>query len=386
MNFQNWNVVLDKFKKCLNNWRGRNLSFYGKTEIINVAACSKLFYIGSFLSLPNTFYHDFERHIFDFLWGSIRECVKRQTLYLSKYEGGFGLVKLDCKIKALHLMHLKSLLYGPFAKWHTFAIYWTGLSLRKLRPDFASNSLLHSEKRPSFYCKLLESYRLIIEKYPDFELKQATTKSVYNILMSDLPRKPRIINVFPYIDFKQCWEEINCNFLHPYVKDLSWRIAHYVIPIDLFLYTKKLTKSKTCHFCDEEEKVEHLFYQCSVVQPVIQYVELLISAMASTPCKITAATMVFNNYCKSPDKYINVMFMYLTNELKKCIWMLRNKAKFDRKVIRTDDITYLFLHEVSMRCKVDFVRLHIDLFKQYWCKNDVICNIDGNKSLIINIP
>ena len=68
-------------------------------------------------------------------------------------QGGLGLQKLDIKIKALHVMHIKNLLFGPANKWRHLAIYWLGHKFRNIKPEYASKTIPHSENIPQFYPK-----------------------------------------------------------------------------------------------------------------------------------------------------------------------------------------------------------------------------------------
>ena len=68
-------------------------------------------------------------------------------------------------------------------KWVYFAIYWVGLSLRKLRPDFASNNTLHClEYRPAYYNFAKKVIWQIIKK-TFTDVTKLTTKKVYDMLL-----------------------------------------------------------------------------------------------------------------------------------------------------------------------------------------------------------
>ena len=66
----------------------------------------------------------------------------------TKQNGGLGLTNLDIKIDALHLMHIKNLLFGPPNKWRHLAIYWIGYQLRHIKPGYASNTAYNLDTTP----------------------------------------------------------------------------------------------------------------------------------------------------------------------------------------------------------------------------------------------
>ena len=76
----------------------------------------------------------------------------------TKHNGGLGLTKLDIKIDALHVMHIKNLLFGPTNKWRHLAIYWIGYQLRHINPEYASNTIPQSDYIPHFYSKALDNF------------------------------------------------------------------------------------------------------------------------------------------------------------------------------------------------------------------------------------
>ena len=98
---RNWENTMKDMEKLFESWKKRKLTIFGKCEIINTLAISKLIYIASILHLPPpNFIKDVNKLIYSFLWNS-RDRIKRNTVIGPIKDGGIGLVDLETKLKAL---------------------------------------------------------------------------------------------------------------------------------------------------------------------------------------------------------------------------------------------------------------------------------------------
>ena len=65
----NFNAKLEEIKSTLQVWKGRNLTLFGKINVIKTFALSKLVYPFSvFTSPPEKFFRDFDKILYDFVW------------------------------------------------------------------------------------------------------------------------------------------------------------------------------------------------------------------------------------------------------------------------------------------------------------------------------
>ena len=96
--YKNWKIIIDKFQKCVNMYASRDLSFRGGSSILNIMCCSKIWYVGSFLTMPEIIIRKLNKLFFTFLWNKRPEAVKRETLYNSFSEGGFQVINISVQI------------------------------------------------------------------------------------------------------------------------------------------------------------------------------------------------------------------------------------------------------------------------------------------------
>ena len=90
-------------------------------------------------------------------------------------------------------------------------------------------------------------------------------------MLIKLNSKPTSVNKWNEIYQEMDWKAI---FLKPIKttqdSKLRWfqlRIIHRIIPTNRYLCLRKITNNSSCSFgCGDEETIEHLFYDCPIVQ------------------------------------------------------------------------------------------------------------------------
>ncbi|GLU19134.1 hypothetical protein SLE2022_353990 [Rubroshorea leprosula] len=101
-----WKPLIDSFKRKLSSWRGRYLSFGGRTTLINSVLSSLPVFLMSFHRLPKTVIREIDKIRRRFLWGGAGErkkvaWVAWENICLNKLEGGLGIKNLSCFNKSL---------------------------------------------------------------------------------------------------------------------------------------------------------------------------------------------------------------------------------------------------------------------------------------------
>ena len=66
----------------------------------------------------------------------------------------------------------------------------------------------------------------------------------------------------------------------------------------------------------------------------------------------------------------------------KTVWLNRNVKKFEKKNVNSNISYIYFLSQLKLRILADFERLPIMKFNEYWCNNDLFCNVKDN---ILNV-
>lgn len=99
---KNYEDKLENIEARLQAWSNRNLSLIGRIHIIKSLASSQLIYQWSIIqSPPESFFNELETKLYNFLWNSPVERIKRATI-IAPYEEG-GLKMIDSRIQEQEL-------------------------------------------------------------------------------------------------------------------------------------------------------------------------------------------------------------------------------------------------------------------------------------------
>lgn len=380
---QNWEQVLSKFSRSIDDQKGRFITLRGRSVLLHSVICSKIWYVGSHFWLPTRYEEALNKKLFAFLWGGKNECVKRKTLLGGLPEGGLGVCDLSAKIKGFHIKHIKQLCFGDYCKWHSFAIYWVGQFLRKYNSAFASNFIPHSEQMPVFYRQVLDSLNQCVMLKPSVELERITTNSAYQIFLSGRVVAPRVLLKFPTVDFVQVWSNVWNKFVSQNVQNLAWKLAHNILPVKSYLYHLNICKSVACPFCTRPETAEHLFFQCPMTQLLWAKVTELLVQTSQTSFKLGKRIILFSIFEISHSAHLNSLFLQLVGEARVVIWSCRNQKLKEGKAFTPEGLVLIFLSNLRERIWADFMRLDRISFCSFWTMNNVLSSVTGN-DLVIN--
>ena len=123
---------ISKIKNTITAWSNRNLSFKGKTLVINGLLTSVLWYHATALPIPAWAVRDIEQSIYHFFWSNKMPLVKQDMLALPRDEGGFNVHRIGPKITALHLSTLHRYLDPEQASWKYFVTHYLRLTGQQL--------------------------------------------------------------------------------------------------------------------------------------------------------------------------------------------------------------------------------------------------------------
>lgn len=382
---QNANAILDKVKNAANLYKGRNLTLSAKAMLVNTAICSKLWYVGCCMIFPSSTIKDINKAIFSFIWSNQTELVSRKTVIDTPSNGGLGVIDIESKLESLICSHVKRLLTASDLKWQDFAIYWIGMQLRRHNPVFASNLRPHAESPTPFYEKALAVFRRVSALDPLLPVKDYNAKNTYSALKKPLVKPPNIINKHPLINFAQTWHAVTNRSVSPKARELNWKIAHGVLPVNNYLQTLQIIRHNRCPFCDQPETLTHRFLACKEVRLLWRWVEQIMSDIACKAVKIDTNFVLFQQ-TMDLNLLDTTTLLVLSGEAKLAIWTQRNRVKYDKKRLLSQDILRYFVHSVKTRIQADFVRLDRHAFVNIWCRGNppLLAKTDGDH-LIINM-
>ncbi|RUA06759.1 MAG: hypothetical protein DSY43_01270 [Gammaproteobacteria bacterium] len=97
---QNYKRIFTNFQTILSLWKSRNLTLYGKIQVLRSLALPKLLYVCSVLHVPEDFIKIIESTTQDFIWNGKKPKIKHSTLIGDYEEGGLKLPDFQSCLKA----------------------------------------------------------------------------------------------------------------------------------------------------------------------------------------------------------------------------------------------------------------------------------------------
>ena len=99
----NFDAILKSLKKTLNNWQWRNLTIWGKIQIIKTFAMPKFMYRASLLNFDKTFMKTVNSIMFNFVWNG-KDKIKRLALIGDYKDGGLKMPHIESAVKAQRII------------------------------------------------------------------------------------------------------------------------------------------------------------------------------------------------------------------------------------------------------------------------------------------
>jgi hypothetical protein len=368
-----WHPLYKKIDNTLRLFSGRTLSLYGKAQLVNVMVLSKLWYVATVVP-PSRYYIDrIQKRVFDFIWSSGFEPIKRETMYLPREKGGIGLVNIKLKVQSLILRQVLKVVLSTEIPWTNFGHMYLGLRLARVSGYKFCNRLPHASMQdiPAFYKECIAGIDALMSAKPNLQLAQPwTCKTLYQLLLSAVGHPPRVTTDYPSVPFDKVFSDLKCPHLDPTTVDVSYKLAHNVLAVAYRLYQLNYPSVvKFCLMCNAGkvptgpcETVEHLFFHCSFVETARNLLARWLSKVSSLT--LTPEIVRFGPTCRDITNRSTVLV--LLAEYRYAIWICRNKVRFDKKQPCASDFTRYFITRVHNRIHVDLFRLPQVAFTDFW--------------------
>ncbi|XP_070771031.1 LOW QUALITY PROTEIN: uncharacterized protein [Enoplosus armatus] len=260
----NWPDIVGKVRQRLGYWRLRRLTMEGKVLIIKAVILPLLLLISSVFFPPRRVLLDLERAIFYFLWGSKWERLRRYVMKKPKEKGGKGVpdlyLFLGSRYTALHITTATAPSRNP--KTTAMTRFWMGSYLRRLK-------ILPNDLKVPVSFNLPPTYAFIQTFLRHFNLEQEELKvltnhrSVISVVQEQEPVSP--VRGLALGEPSAVWCNVNHSALPNRLRDLSWMVAHEILPVRSVMHSRGLSTHSTCPRpgCGAPESVRHLLWECS---------------------------------------------------------------------------------------------------------------------------
>ena len=139
----------------------------------------------------------------------------------------------------------------------------------------------------------------------------------------------KFLPVYGQLYWSEMWHQLSYITLDRMIVDLNWKIPHGVLYITSWLVCSFHNRNvdPRCHCSAEEEMLALLFFECSFVQFLINWVyfHLLSVDPHDVPFTITKVLLGFLPECRRCIPKIEV---WMRHVMKHRIWLARNNFRF----------------------------------------------------------
>ena len=297
----NWNVKLNKLSSTLGLWKQRDLSFIGRSLIVNVLGASRLWHVAKVLAPPSWVNDKFKSIIWPFIWNGKMENVSRDRCCAPVNAGGLNVVNFHIKCACLRLSNFLSLRdeFGC-CKWHYLARYFLGNRLAAFdnRFSFSSNLFPSSDVPSSYYVKCLAFFRSLFSKYKSLP-DNLSCKSLY-LLLLDVPSvAPKSAGFWgsvvgrPINRWAWVWRKSRFKVIENRKNDLVWFLIHRAVRVRHALKIWGYIDIDKCAICNRVETIEHCFLECPRVVKLWDHFSPILSILCDFPFFISPESVYY---------------------------------------------------------------------------------------------
>ena len=92
-----WSEKLESIESCLMKWEKRDLTLFGKVQVMKILALPKIILSATILHVPQDVISELTKIFFKFLWGKV-DRVKRLKVIQDYFNGGLGMIDINCDL------------------------------------------------------------------------------------------------------------------------------------------------------------------------------------------------------------------------------------------------------------------------------------------------
>ena len=155
----NFGEKIRNLEKTLITWQRRNLTLYGRINIVKTLGISKLIFSASVLPVPDHYIQEINKLTFNFIWAGKPPKIKRNTIIGEKKNGGLKMCDFNIMEKALKIAWVNRIQDDSQASWKIIPnqlLHKHGGLAFLTKCNFTPSTLDLDDKLPAFYKKVLD--------------------------------------------------------------------------------------------------------------------------------------------------------------------------------------------------------------------------------------
>ena len=194
----NTKTKMNCIQNIIMSWQPRCLTLKGKITVVKSLVIPHLLQVASALPLSDSFVHDLEVLLLNFVWNNKKHLIAKNVLSLPYELGGLKMVSIRDMVSAAKIMWIKRLANNIQANWKVLALHLMGLTRDRLlkRQQFKT---IQNDIKTKFYANLLSTW---------CDFTSYKVESVCDFLTEPIFNNPCItINDNVLVDRNSKWEK-----------------------------------------------------------------------------------------------------------------------------------------------------------------------------------
>ena len=195
-----WRNKINKLKSCIQVWKSRNLSIFGRVLIVKTFIFSSINFELETNGIPDKFSSEIDKIILDFIWSNKKHLVSTDKLKYNKLYGGLNLYSVKDLVRAQRIKMLYKIIHSDTCEWNVIGKY----NLRVIDSDFETSYLLCSfsnmefitlnRRIPIFYFESLCYWNSFMKTFIPETKNQVLNCNIFGNAMIKFRRRPLFSN------------------------------------------------------------------------------------------------------------------------------------------------------------------------------------------------
>ena len=294
---------------------GRNFTLYQRAVLINSLILSKVWYVAHTYPLLKKHSNFINKEIFEYLWQSKLNPIKRDVVYQDKTKGGLGVLNVFIKSQ--------SIIASTFLK--QFLASQENNSFLKYFCAIRINPIFNIRELPENVCYISPWYfnEIIVNIRKCLHMKHfpcIKAADMYKFLLPD--SKPAVQDKHS-LNWEKIWPRTTFKYVNLHERDVHFKYLHGILPTKLRLFQMKQINCQMCPNCNIVEDNNHMFLKCKKVKQISDYFKIILSNVCTIE-HVNLESMLYLDLKLKTKRQLNTAIILIVHYIS-TIWYNRGR-------------------------------------------------------------
>ena len=311
-----WGRIIQKINIMTRLLSCSRLTLYQRATVINSLVLARVWYNAHTYPLPIKYSKLIHKEIFEYLWQSKSNPIKRDVVHQETINGGLGicniLIKSECILTSTFLKH--------------FLVSEENGSLIKYFCSIRINPIFNIRILPNNVAYICPWYlnNVVINVRKCYHLKHfpnIKTSDMYRFMLPEC--EPTVITRHN-LQWKKIWRHLTFKFIDLQERDIIFKFLHEILPNKSRLYQIRKANSPLCRICNVSEDNIHMFGKCKIIKNILHYFKNILNEMCGI-VNMNIKEILYLDIKIKNKKNVNTAILLISQYIS-TIWYNRDKS------------------------------------------------------------